>query len=126
MLSCRSGHTSVTYGGEIYVIGGGIGVDFYTVYWAEKYNPERDDWTVAGYTRTARKGACAVLVGNKVYIFGGEEEGGGILAEVETYIVDSDNGLELYDNEIPDMPEALAYLSASLVAPNIIMVCGLN
>ena len=91
----------------------------------EVYSPEEDSWYVVGTTRTARTGACAVLVENKVYMFGGEEEAGtgGPIAEVETYRVTMEGMMELIDdNEIPDMPEALCNPSASLVAPNIIMV----
>ena len=121
MATNRLGHTSITFEGEIYVIGGWNG--FCHMNWVEKFNPEEHNWTFCGYMRMARRGACAMLVGNKVHKFGGDDGETWIRADIETYIVDRD-GMEFYDYVIPDMPEALYHLSASLVAPNIIMVVG--
>ena len=77
-------------------------------------------------TRTRRREASAVIVGNRVYIFGGisDNEDNGIIQSVETNRV-SNGWVEYKDGYIiPDMPQPLTDLSAVLVLPEKIMVVG--
>ena len=65
MLYGRSGHTTVTYEGEIFSIEGSTGWMNNTM--VEKYKPEEDAWSCVGFLMTARTGACAVIVDNNLW-----------------------------------------------------------
>lgn len=89
----RSHPATATYGGKIFVFGGG-GPNFLSLDNVEIYDPENDTWSSGRPMPTARSGAVAAVIDDRIYIIGGgfrKPDGKfKFLTTVEIYLPDKD------------------------------------
>jgi len=79
MPTPRTGLAAVAYQGKIYCMGGDIGINLtmdQTVKTNvnEVYDPTIDTWTNKAPMPMARSWACATVVGDRIYLFGGDPD----------------------------------------------------
>ncbi len=79
-------------------------------------------WTVAGKLPASRGHGAAVVLEDRLVCIGGEN-GTGLLAGV-VQISLSSGGTELVAEELPDLPEPMSYLSATVVDSTIYVAGG--
>jgi N-acetylneuraminic acid mutarotase len=79
MPTMRSGGDSATYNGKIYAAGGEVSTrELAAAFRAlEAYDPATNTWTILPSMPSARHGAAAAFLGNKLHLVSGKMEGGG-------------------------------------------------
>jgi len=97
----RAGASVVTFGGELFVIGGegtDPGPAFKTV---EAYNPSTNAWGTKADLNYARHGTQAIVSGQGIHIAGGSPtRGGGRMRNMEVYQVDAPIGSSIQESSL--------------------------
>jgi len=107
-------------GGKLYIITGFPNATSYTpVQQIQVYDPATDSWSSRNPAGTARVCPSAVVVNEKIYIFGGFMEGGAPIGTVEEYTPATDSWV----TKTP-MPTALAFTTAAAVGTKIYLFGG--
>lgn len=116
----RINAAAVAYNGEIYVIGGRSGSS--TLSSVEIYNPLSNAWRSADSLNDAREGHAAIIINNKICVFGGVKDDNDYPLTIEIYDESSDDWF-LSPSEIIQ-PRALIF--AGTIQNRIYMFGGVN
>ena len=122
MPTARLGASASVVGGEIYVIGGGVGFVALSPAPVEKYDPTTDTWIAKKNMPTPRIGLATSVVNKKIYAIGGAsswQTGGQALSAVEVYDPITDSWVKKADLPIPR-----STLTASAVDGKIYVIGG--
>jgi hypothetical protein len=120
MPTPRAGLGVAVVGNAIYAIGGrsatggpcsGAGIPGFVLDAVERYDVASDTWTPVAPLPSPRSDLAAATVGGKIYVFGGCDAAGTILADVDVYNPVTDT----WSTAPTDMPTARAAMYA--VAP---------
>ncbi len=115
MPAARQGHSSISVGNYIYVMGGG-----YTTTW--RYDVENDTWSTMSSMPRARESFGVVEYNNKIYAFGGAV-GGTYQAVIDVYDIDADSWSTLASSK--NMPTARRHLQVQRIGTDVVTFGGL-
>ena len=92
MMVARNHHAAAGHGGLVYVVGGRDRIDGSTVLYGtlEVYDPQTRSWDVRDPMTTPRAGIAAAVVGDEIFVFGGEGNSmdpNGIFPQTESYSI---------------------------------------
>jgi N-acetylneuraminic acid mutarotase len=113
----------VTYGGDLYVVGGYSNGEPTNGLW--RYSPDEGRWTELAGMRRARAAHGAAVIGHRLYVVGGASEW--LLTDPEAAPTAS---MEVYDfdtgewSEAPDMPTARHHLGVAAMGGDLYAVGG--
>ena len=124
MPTSRAGFDTAAVNGKIYAIGGvmgtwGKGTVLSTV---EEYDPATDTWTKKADMPFAKRGLAASALNGKIYVVGGESEGGG---KFHSSVLEYDPMADTW-REMADMPTRRGYFSNAAVDGRIYAIGGMK
>ena len=124
MPTSRAGFDTAAVNGKIYAIGGvtgvwGKGTVLSTV---EEYDPATDTWKEKVDMPFAKRGLAASELNGKIYVVGGEGEGGG---KFHSSVLEYDPMADAW-REVADMPTRRGYFSNAAVDGRIYAIGGIT
>jgi N-acetylneuraminic acid mutarotase len=118
----RSSFAAALHDKYIYVFGGHNGrTELSSI---ERFDIPNNKWDVLNSKMNMkRNGHAAVTVGDKIYIIGGEDENGNNLNSMDIFDISSNT---FQQENIPNIPIALTYMSAIAIGKWIVVTGGSN